>query len=494
MHPAVLTARRDSLLLLVAALLPLVLFVVDEGRIAGATGFPLDDSWIHLHFARNLAEGAGFSYNPGVPVAGSTAPLWTLLLAGAALVAGSSVVMAKVLGVGLAIATALVIRRAALAWGASPVAALGAAVGGAWAGPLAWGALSGMEVSLAALLVAAAMLAHAHDREALTALLVGLAVLARPETLLLVPLFLLARPLSLRRIVIFSVIVAVVVAPAVAFSVATVGAPVPATAAAKVEGGLLGWARGLHEPAVVTWLARPRRFTWDWLVWLTRTNAFLALAIVPGLVVAWLRGGRALAVPALALIAHPLGMALLAPYREPSFQEGRYSMHVLPLALVVLAVTVTGLSVRMQRALVVAYLVAAVVTLPRAAERYAWGVQNINAMQVHLGHWVAEHVAPGASLALNDIGAIAYVSRRPVIDLMGLVTPDILPYRREGEGGVARYINERCPDLVIVFPAWFPTLTSRRDVLVPMYRVELSHNEVAGAREMVVYALKRCAA
>ena len=29
-------------------------------------GFPLDDSWIHQVFARNLATGHGFSFNPGV--------------------------------------------------------------------------------------------------------------------------------------------------------------------------------------------------------------------------------------------------------------------------------------------------------------------------------------------------------------------------------------------------------------------------------------------
>ena len=56
-------------------------FVAAELRIAGEIGLPLDDSWIHLRFADNLAAGHGFAINPGVPVAGSTAPLWTLCLA-----------------------------------------------------------------------------------------------------------------------------------------------------------------------------------------------------------------------------------------------------------------------------------------------------------------------------------------------------------------------------------------------------------------------------
>ncbi|MBI2156857.1 MAG: hypothetical protein HYU26_08130, partial [Candidatus Rokubacteria bacterium] len=92
-----------------------------------------------------------------------------------------------------------------------------------------------------------------------------------------------------------------------------------------------------------------------------------------------------------------------------------------------------------------------------------------------------------------DVGAIAYFSRREVIDLMGLVTPEIIPYRREGESGVLRYIALTCPDHVIVFPAWFPQLTARADLLEPVYRVRLERNEVAGAAEMVAYRLRRCA-
>ena len=122
-----------------------------------------------------------------------------------------------------------------------------------------------------------------------------------------------------------------------------------------------------------------------------------------------------------------------------------------------------------------------------AADRYAWAVQNIDAMQVHLGRWVDTHTSPDARLALNDVGAIAYVSRRDVVDLMGLVTPAIIPYRRSGDDGVLRYLERVCPDYLIVFPAWFPKLSAMTDRFTPIYRLRLEHNTVAGADEIVVY-------
>jgi len=191
-------------------------------------------------------------------------------------------------------------------------------------------------------------------------------------------------------------------------------------------------------------------------------------------------------------------MALLAPYRAPSFQEGRYSIHLLPLALVVAIVPLTrlfsfsfspsgGVRGRLGWIASAALLIGAVAALPSAASRYGWAVQNIEGMQVHLGHWVASHTPPAARIALNDVGAIAYISRREVVDVMGLVTPGIIPFRRDGETGVLRYLEQACPDYLIVFPAWFPAISAMADRFNPTYRVRLDHNEVAGADELVVY-------
>jgi arabinofuranosyltransferase len=475
-----------------AAALPLILFMVAERRVAGVVGLPLDDSWIHLHFARNLAEGAGFAYNPGQPVAGSTAPLWTLLLAGVAFFTGASVTMVKVVGVGCALGAALLTRRAALAWGAPPGVSTAAGVSLLWTGPIAWGALSGMEVPLAALLVAGLLVVHATDRTWLTATLAGLAATARPEAMLLIPLLLLSRRPRPGRVAALVVIPMVVLAPVIAFSYATVGAPYPATAAAKVEGGVIGWLGGLREPLLVTLAVRPWEFFQEWAVWLWHTHQLLPLALLPAIGLAWRRRGAALGAVSLGLLAHPLGMALLAPYRGPGFQEGRYSTHLLPLALVVVAAGIGATLQNRRRAVSTAWLALALWGLVPAAERYAWGVQNIETMQVSIGRWVQANTPPSSRLAVNDIGAIAYESRRQIIDLMGLVTPQILSYRRQGEEGVIRFVLESCPDYVIIFPTWFPRLAARVDLLEPIHRVRLERVAVSGGPEMVVYRLRRC--
>jgi hypothetical protein len=88
-------------------------------------------------------------------------------------------------------------------------------------------------------------------------------------------------------------------------------------------------------------------------------------------------------------------------------------------------------------------------------------VQNINAMQVHLGHWVDRQLPRDARLAVerHRSDRLFFPGAR-IVDLMGLVTaPAIIPYRRDGEAGISRYLAETCPDHLIIFPAWFPAVS-----------------------------------
>src|SRR6476646_2265707 len=120
----VLPARRrlpaGLLLLLAGAVACLRYLLAEIARLKGALGFPLDDSWIHLQFARNLARGLGLSYNPGHLVTGSTAPLWTALLSLLFLLPGSVVVWTKALGIARHLAGIEATRRLGRELGLSP--------------------------------------------------------------------------------------------------------------------------------------------------------------------------------------------------------------------------------------------------------------------------------------------------------------------------------------------------------------------------------------
>lgn len=49
------------------------------------------------------------------------------------------------------------------------------------------------------------------------------------------------------------------------------------------------------------------------------------------------------------------------------------------------------------------------------------------------GEWLAGHTAPGERFAAVEVGTLAYFARRPATDLMGLVSPEVLPRLRRGD-------------------------------------------------------------
>ncbi|MCB0728697.1 MAG: hypothetical protein KDD00_14640 [Ignavibacteriae bacterium] len=66
----------------------------------GFLSFPLDDSWIHLTFARNLAEYFSFSYFKNEAVtAGSTSPLYTIIVAIGFFFTDNEMILSYILGV-----------------------------------------------------------------------------------------------------------------------------------------------------------------------------------------------------------------------------------------------------------------------------------------------------------------------------------------------------------------------------------------------------------
>lgn len=158
-------------------------------------GHLVDDAFIGLRYAANLLAGRGLVFNPGEAVEGVTNLGWVVLVAGTGWAAPVGLPwVAKALGAAcLAAAVALVAaahRR--LAPEASPweVALLPVLV---VAQPeTLYFSLAGMETGLAALLLAGMLRCVLGERPrlALAAVLAGLLVTVRPETVVLLPAYL----------------------------------------------------------------------------------------------------------------------------------------------------------------------------------------------------------------------------------------------------------------------------------------------------------------
>ncbi len=484
---------------------------VEASLLGGRLGFPLDDSWIHLQFARNLAGGGGLAYNPGELVTGSTSPLWTALLSLLFHLPGNVVAWTKLAGVlafVLAVrATFRLGRLSGLERGLSTLASLLTA-GTYW---LVWSALSGMEICLFLWLALEGLILQIRElrgggRRALALPVLGLAALARPEGLLLLVLAVAERVFQLlrapagearrgaRRALLLGLIeAAVVVLPTLAFYAAVGGSPLPTTFGAKA-----GAARGVLPDGqylflVLGVLFRPQ----PWLTLLAGGGAAI-------LCWRWLRSRDQSVLPALWLLALPLAYSFLAQGKPALLGNfGRYYFPLFPLVIVLgcLALAASrsaaeGVPGRaLWRALAVVVLaLPTVYTFLQGAGFYARNVANVEDGDVRAGLWLARHVPPPALIAVQDIGAIKFFAPQSVLDLSGIVTPAIQaavrgavsPEDRTGQAGMQRFLVERRPDYLVVFPSWYPALVASGTGFEPLYAFDVPDNiTLAGDRLLV---------
>lgn len=520
-------------------------FLWSEREASGTFGFPLDDSWIHAQFARNLALGHGFSYNPGVPASGSTAPLWTLVLSAGHLATGDAVLSAKVLGVVFLALTVVLVYMLVGVIAGDAREALFAAVVTASLSRLVWAGLSGMEVTLAVTLTLAGMLTHVTygrlggRRQYLSTVLFGLAALARPECAAFFLAAMLDRALSgtlirwrelaardwLVPVGVHVALFLAVIAPFVLFSRVFGIGFLPNTAYAKA----LLWGRGLIAAVSTGSLAElARSFTvhpFDYyLSFLEESlsnnpilfvlSAFGFLRLVFSIPYAEKSRCRTFIIP-LSVIIFPLAIGVVVPFGTASYQEGRYAAPVAPLMLVIGTIGLyeagrygAGIlsrakfmgrpaTVVMERSLIWLLMALALAAQVRTAwyrgKNYGREVANIEEMQVTLGKWIDRELPQDATLAVNDVGAIAYFSGRDVLDTVGLISPEVLSYmeaRAPRDAAVLEFLKDERPGYAVLFPDWYPRMVADERLFEPIHRVVLEDNIICGGDEMVVYALR----
>ena len=482
--------RRDALLLAGIVLLSVGLYLA-VSAFYYRIGFPLDDAWIHQTYARNLAVRGEWAFVPGQPSGGSTAPLWSALLAVGFWLHLAPYFWTYLLGTltlgGLAFLGETTARRLVASYRPRfPWA--GAALALEW--HLVWAAVSGMETLLYAFLSTAVLvMLIARPRKCFgLGLLIGLSVWVRPDGVTLLAPAVLVLLLDgsgwrERGQRLFNLLLGFggLFALYLLFNLLVAGSPWPNTFYAKQA-----------EYAAYLTLPIFQRLGSE----LLQPLVGFGVLLLPGFVLTLVSAIRRRAWGVLAAAAWCLGFLALYALRLPvTYQHGRYVIPAMPvyfiLGLAGLLEFVREDQPHWRWFVVTFWKLATGLTLLAfcgyGAYRYAQDVAIIESEMVTTAKWVSANIPPEALVAAHDIGALGYFGDHNLVDLAGLVSPEVIPFIRD-EQRIAAYLDERGVQYLVTFPDWYPSLTSG---LTPVFTTGAPYSPLFGETNMTVYEWPR---
>jgi hypothetical protein len=474
-------------LLIICAALSVGGFLLISARTFGL-GFPLDDAWIHQTYARNLVQYGEWAFLSGQPSSGSTAPLWTVLLAVGRWLHIDPIVWSYSLGGSFLVASAWLCGRwLNLRSGVSLRWWFFAALLLILEWHLVWTSVSGMETTALILLflIVLTWLDSQNWNSFGVGMLIGLGVWIRPDALsLLLPVVWVAFQNTnqfrkiLRRLGFVLIGAVLLIGPYMAFNYSLSHELWPTTFYAKQA-----------EYAVYREIPFFNRL-WTQLA---PPLAGVCALLVPGLVLATIAQARQRSwwrmAPLLWVLSYVTAYAIRLPV---NYQHGRYAIPVIPVVLVLGMEGMRGwvnpdaksvfrrLS---SRAWLMALPVLAVIFWWLGARAYAQDVAIIETEMVAASQWISSHTEADALIAAHDIGALGYFGERTLVDMAGLVSPEVIPIIRDEEA-LEMFLDARDADYLMTFPGWYPELVERAELI---YTTDASHSIEAGGENMAVY-------
>lgn len=465
-------------------------YLLASNRLDGP-GFPLDDAWIHQTYARNLASWGQWSYIKDQPSAGSTAPLWSLMLALGYRLNLDPLTWAYLLGgLGLAFTACFgqLFFKRLLPQDSDHIPWAGIFLAAEW--HLVWAAVSGMETvwfaALTLLVLGLIINARGHTW-AWVGSLIGLGVWIRPDAITLLGPALLVLVLGsqsgARLARALGCLIGgflVLFGPYLLFNLLIQGSIWPNTFYAKQAEYA-----GLQTTPLLLRYAR--------LVQLPLVGA--GLLLVPGFFYFLYKSVTNRFWAGVGAVAWFLGFVAIYAERLPvTYQYGRYLIPAMPVFFVLgiagLVDLVSRLRGRVAWVLTRTWLLSLVgvwlVFYGVVAGYYARDVSIIDNEMVATAHWLALNTAPDALLAVHDIGAVGYFSGRRIVDLAGLISPEVIDFMRDEEA-LARYLDSVGVDYLVTLDGWYERLPEGK---LLVYASQGKAAQDAGGTNMRVYRWK----
>lgn len=201
----------------------------------------------------------------------------------------------------------------------------------------------------------------------------------------------------------------------------------------------------------------------------------------------------------LAPLGWALGHILLYAARLPvDIQHGRYLIPILPTFITIGGIGMVAMLAEWRenilgRVLSRALALSTIATLLAFAlglglNAYVQDVKIINEEMVDMAKWVSENIPPDELFASHDIGALGFFASRPLLDIAGLITPEVIPYLRTGEPLWA-FMQERNAMYLMAFPYQIPTQNPNDSRLCLIHQSDGKTVLRLGEAKMSIYKL-----
>ena len=474
------------------ALLQVMLFAGMQFYMGGQLSFPLDDSFIHMQYGKQIAQGEYFRYQDGEAVSGgATSFLYPHLLAVGYWLGFREERM---------VLWALLIALASIATLLSALQSMGARLAGGQAGwqavalvwltgSLGWAFWGGMEIALITALLFAALNEATRETTRVVCLALSLMVLAicRPEG---------------------SIMAAAIYAlwwmrwfwqgkggfPRRGWAL-LVGPPLAMLLPPLVNRITLGsWsgnslvAKSLLQSPIHTWqekaagvmsnLAEILTYLSGVGVYATRLGEYVPPLLLPLALIglgALLWGRQAHSRWQGLYLGVPLAIVIpaVASLEVWQLHNYRYLAPLLPLLILLAVVALWQLSrlIRLSQANAFAVTLLCLILashFPSWLLRYSQEAAVIYQKQTRTAQWINQNLPQQGSVAINDAGVLAYYGEKPIYDLVGLVSNEPTRAYRMGEGSLFETL-ERLPagdrpQYAAVFPSWFEKMQGMFDI------------------------------
>ena len=426
---------------------------------AGQFGFPLDDAWIHQTYARNLGLHGIMAFSAGQPSNGSTSFGWTVLLAAGYRLKVPFFFWVYLWGSLFAIATAFVAAHLSQSYFGESRNVWIVAILCILEWHLAWAAVSGMEIGFFTFLTLIFLLnLNRDDPPLLLGALTGMIVMVRPEGAILALVYMFKLVLTqlhdtkriLGNAVIFLVMLLIVISPWVLFNLTYSHEPFPNTISAKFMVYGYPWS-----------LEKSLKYIRD--VFIYFLNGPLML-LVPTSGFAVYTEVRKKNTSHFYPFAWSYTLIILYAIALPViYDQGRYLMPLIPLLIIY---GIEGLDQILKRfthgpltRTMIWWSLFGMVFLLwiNGASDFAYRVQLYDKVHVQAAKWINEHTSSKAVIATHDIGIIGYYTERQIVDLAGLVTPEIVPIMNNPPK-VADYVRSKHVTYLIAYSGYYRKL------------------------------------